>query len=146
MKKICILASFLALVVSCNNSTNATDKINQENLAQAEKLAQESRRFPKMVFDNIEHDFGEIKAGTTVETVFKFTNTGDAPLVITEAQASCGCTVPEKPQKPIEPGKTGEIKVSFNGSGKDLVTKTVTVTANTEAGSQTLTIKAFVKN
>lgn len=146
MKKIVIAASLVAFALtSCNQTTNATDKINQQNLAEAEKLAQDARRFPKMSFEKNEHDFGEIKAGTAVETVFKFTNTGDAPLVITDASSSCGCTVPEKPQHPIEPGKTGEIKVHFNGTGKDLVTKTVTISANTQEGTQTLTIKAFVK-
>lgn len=144
MKK-SIICGLIIMLTSCNSGTKATDKINSENLAAAEKVAQEARRFPKMTFEKLEHDFGKIKQGTSVETIFKFTNTGDAPLVITEASSSCGCTVPQKPKKPIEPGQTGEIKVQFNGSGKDLVTKTVTINANTEQGSQLLTIKAFVE-
>lgn len=144
MKK-SIICGLIIMLTSCNSGTKATDKINSENLAAAEKVAQEARRFPKMTFEKLEHDFGKIKQGTSVETIFKFTNTGDAPLVITEASSSCGCTVPQKPEKPIEPGQTGEIKVQFNGSGKDLVTKTVTINANTEQGSQLLTIKAFVE-
>lgn len=144
MKK-SIICGLIIMLTSCNSGTKATDKINSENLAAAEKVAQEARRFPKMTFEKLEHDFGKIKQGTSVETIFKFTNTGDAPLVITEASSSCGCTVPQKPENPIEPGQTGEIKVQFNGSGKDLVTKTVTINANTEQGSQLLTIKAFVE-
>lgn len=144
MKK-SIICGLIIMLTSCNSGTKATDKINDKNLAAAEKVAQEARRFPKMTFEKLEHDFGKIKQGTSVETIFKFTNTGDAPLVITEASSSCGCTVPQKPEKPIEPGQTGEIKVQFNGSGKDLVTKTVTINANTEQGSQLLTIKAFVE-
>ena len=146
MKKTFFASVFLGLtLISCNNSTNAVEKINQENLNQAEKLAQEANRFPVIEFDEIEHDFGKIKPGTAVETVFTF-NTGDAPLIITNASSSCGCTVPEKPENPIAPGEKGEIKVSFNGSGKDLVTKTVTINANTESGTHLLTIKALVQD
>ena len=147
MKKIFFGSVFLGLtLISCNNSTNAVEKINQENLNQAEKLAQEANRFPVIEFDEIEHDFGKIKPGTAVETVFTFKNTGDAPLIITNASSSCGCTIPEKPENPIAPGEKGEIKVSFNGSGKDLVTKTVTINANTESGTHLLTIKALVQD
>ncbi|GIZ15594.1 DUF1573 domain-containing protein [Capnocytophaga catalasegens] len=147
MKKIILTTAFLSVLFSaCNTGTNATAKINQQNLEKAEKLAQEANRFPQMTFEKLEHDFGKIKPGTAVETIFKFKNTGDAPLVITDATSSCGCTVPEKPTQPIAPGDSGEIKVHFNGSGKDLVTKTVTVTANTESGSQLLTIKALVQD
>ena len=141
MKKTFFASVFLGLtLISCNNSTNAVEKINQENLNQAEKLAQEANRFPVIEFDEIEHDFGKIKPGTA------FKNTGDAPLIITNASSSCGCTIPEKPENPIAPGEKGEIKVSFNGSGKDLVTKTVTINANTESGTHLLTIKALVQD
>ena len=98
-----------------------------------------------MSFDKQEHDFGNIIQGTPQETVFAFTNTGDAPLIITDARSSCGCTVPQYPKNtPIAPGETGELVVKFNGSGKNQVTKTVTVTANTQKGSELLRIKAFV--
>ncbi|MDO4880698.1 MAG: DUF1573 domain-containing protein [Capnocytophaga sp.] len=147
MKKTIIASAFLVFaLVSCNNSTNAVEKINQENLTQAEKLAQEANRYPVISFEETEHDFGKIKPGTSVETIFTFKNTGDAPLIITNATSSCGCTVPEKPESPIAPGEKGEIKVSFNGSGKDLVTKTVTINANTESGTHLLTIKALVQD
>merc|ERR1712146_518887 len=83
--------------------------------------------------------------GTPQETIFKFTNTGDAPLIITDAKSSCGCTVPEYPKNtPIAPGDSGELLVKFNGTGQNQVTKTITVTANTAKGSELLRIKAFV--
>ena len=97
-----------------------------------------------MKFDKTVHDFGTIDQGTNVEHRFTFTNTGEAPLVIVDAKSSCGCTVPEKPEAPIAPGDTGELLVKFNGSGKNQVSKTVTITANTQAGKETLQIKAFV--
>ena len=98
-----------------------------------------------MSFDKREHDFGTIVGGTPQETTFSFTNTGNAPLIITDAKSSCGCTVPEYPKNtPIAPGESGELLVKFNGSGQNQVIKTITVTANTEKNSEILRIKAFV--
>jgi hypothetical protein len=64
------------------------------------------------------YNFGTITEGEKVEFNYRFKNTGANPLVIFEAHASCGCTVPEKPEKPVLPGETGFIKVVFNSSGK----------------------------
>ena len=64
------------------------------------------------------YNFGTIAEGKKVEYSFRFKNTGTKPLVVTEAHASCGCTVPEKPEKPVLPGETGVIKVVFNSQGK----------------------------
>ena len=97
-----------------------------------------------MSFEKVEHDFGTIVQNTPQETTFKFTNTGDAPLIITDAKSTCGCTVPERPTGPVAPGESGELVVKFNGSGSNAVTKVVTVTANTEKGTEQLRIKAFV--
>ena len=70
-------------------------------------------------FDKTTHDFGKFSEKQPVVTYeFKFTNIGDAPLVIHQAVASCGCTVPEYTQEPILPGKSGIIKVTYNGAGK----------------------------
>ncbi|WP_314894943.1 DUF1573 domain-containing protein [uncultured Capnocytophaga sp.] len=145
MKKMFLLAG-AALMTACNNGgTNAVGKINQDNLAQAEKVAEQSKQFPEIKFEETTHDFGEIKQNVKVETSFVFKNTGKVPLVISNASSSCGCTVPEYPKEAIAPGEKGEIKVEYNGSGKDAITKTVTLTTNTEKGTETLTIKAFVK-
>ena len=145
MKKMFLLAG-VALMTACHNGgTNAVGKINQDNLAQAEKVAEQSKQFPEIKFEETTHDFGEIKQNVKVETSFVFKNTGKVPLVISNASSSCGCTVPEYPKEAIAPGEKGEIKVEYNGSGKDAITKTVTLTTNTEKGTETLTIKAFVK-
>ena len=145
MKKMFLLAG-VALMAACNNGgTNAVGKINQDNLAQAEKVAEQSKQFPEIKFEETTHDFGEIKQNVKVETSFVFKNTGKVPLVISNASSSCGCTVPEYPKEAIAPGKKEKIKVEYNGSGKDAITKTVTLTTNTEKGTETLTIKAFVK-
>ena len=70
-------------------------------------------------FDKTTHDFGKFSENSpVVSCVFTFTNIGDAPLVIHQAVASCGCTVPEYTQEPVMPGKTGTIKITYNGTGK----------------------------
>ncbi|MTI20079.1 DUF1573 domain-containing protein [Fulvivirga sp. RKSG066] len=100
---------------------------------------------PSFEFTEEEHDFGTIDEGDVVEHTFKFTNTGEAPLIIQSAKGSCGCTVPTWPQEPIPVGGTGEIVAKFNSKGKPNVqNKTVTITANTWPKQTRLRIKAMV--
>lgn len=145
MKKIVLTFSvaFMLVMVSCKEK--ATSKISATNVEAAADRDAASKNLPVMSFEKSEHDFGSIVQGTPQETVFKFTNTGNAPLIITDAKSSCGCTVPEYPKNtPVGPGESGELKVRFNGSGLNQVAKTITVTANTAVGSEILRIKAFV--
>ncbi len=69
-------------------------------------------------FEKTSHDFGSFSESTKVTCTFKFTNTGDKLLVIHQAIASCGCTVPQYSKEPIKPGESGEIVVTYNGAGK----------------------------
>lgn len=145
MNKTTVILSVLALsaLVSCKEK--ASEKINTENVEMAAQRDEASNNMPVMTFEASEYDFGTIEQGAPQETTFVFTNTGNAPLIITNTAASCGCTVPQAPlNTPIAPGEKGEIKVNFNGSGSGQVTKTVTVRANTAAGAELLRIKAFV--
>ena len=97
-------------------------------------------------FPVIAHDFGKVKQNSENKHVFKFTNTGKEPLLISDAKGSCGCTVPEYPKEPIAPGATGEIKVVYKpGSQQGNQTKTVTVTANTDPPQTLLNISADVQ-
>ena len=73
---------------------------------------------PVITFEESSKDFGDIKQGDKVEHTFKLENTGNAPLIISNVAATCGCTVPNWPKEPITPGKTAQIKVSFNSAGK----------------------------
>ncbi len=99
----------------------------------------------EFTFDKTSHDFGDINQGETVETMFEFTNTGDAPLIISNAVGSCGCTVPEYPRTPIAPGASAKMKVSFNSAGKrGQNNKNVTITANTVPETTVLQIRANV--
>mgnify|MGYP000318398761 CR=1 FL=1 len=146
MKKAILGLSALCLVAFTSCKEDASTKINEENVAVAAERDANSSNFPAITFDKKEHDFGEIESKQSVETVFNYTNTGKAPLVITDIKSSCGCTVPKDWSKePLAPGEKGKFTVKFNGSGANKVSKTITVTANTEAGKETVKISAFVK-
>ena len=135
-----ILGILLAASVSLVSCQSATDKINEEG---AQEAVVEG--VPTFSFDETNWDFGSIEEGKVAEHIFKFKNDGDAPLVIYNAQGSCGCTVPQWPKQPIEPGETGEIKVSFNSQGKPgMNQKNVTITANTVPNKKVLKISANV--
>ena len=144
MKKLFIVLCLTAALVFSACKENASSKVNTENVEVAAERDLQAKKVPVMQFEKTEHDFGTITQGTPQETIFTFTNTGDAPLIITNATSSCGCTVPNPPKDPIAPGEKGELMVKFNGSGQNQVTKTITVTANTEKGQEILRIKAFV--
>jgi len=97
-------------------------------------------------FDVKEHDFGKVnEKDGNVSYVFNFTNKGDAPLVVNKVQASCGCTTPVWTKEPIEAGKKGNIKVTYNTSGRPgLFTKTITVYSNDSLQQVVLIIKGEV--
>ncbi len=100
---------------------------------------------PDIVFENISHDFGNIKEGTMATFEFVFTNTGKAPLVISNVQPSCGCTTPEWSREPIAPGAKGKVKAIYNTYGRPgNFQKYVTVKSNAANGSIDLTIKGVV--
>jgi uncharacterized protein (DUF58 family) len=80
--------------------------------------AQDQASGPVITFKETSIDFGDIVQGAKVEHTFVLTNSGTAPLVISNVAATCGCTVPSWPKEPVAPGKSAEIKVSFNSTGK----------------------------
>jgi hypothetical protein len=103
-------------------------------------------QLPVFLFEKESHDFGDMKEGDVGTTEFNFTNEGEVPLIISSAQGSCGCTVPEYSNAPIAPGEQGTITVRFNSQGKPgNQTKTVTLSANTVPNTKVLTITAKVE-
>lgn len=144
MKKSILLLAVLSVFAFSSCKDNAADKVSEENVAAAADRDAEAGKFPKITFEQSQHDFGTIDKGTRVEHLFKFKNTGDAPLMIVDAKSSCGCTVPEWTKEAIAPGNEGQLLVKFDGSGQNQVSKTITLTTNTEAGTESLVIKAFV--
>jgi hypothetical protein len=96
-------------------------------------------------FDETSYDWGTIAEGEKMTHIFKFKNTGENDMIISDAHGSCGCTVPEWPKEPIKPGKSSQIKVIFDSKGKaGDQSKSVTLTANTEPSSMVLMIKGKV--
>ncbi|MFD2550429.1 DUF1573 domain-containing protein [Bizionia sediminis] len=146
MKKVLLGLSAFCLIAFTSCKEDATKKIEESNVAEAASRDAQAANFPVLTFDKTEHDFGEIEAKSKVQTVFKYENTGSAPLVITDIKSTCGCTVPSDwSREPLAPGETGQFTVIFDGTGANKVTKTVTVTANTEKGRETVKVSAFVK-
>lgn len=166
MKKSFIILSGLVILTSCNNGNEASKdgkvvsaieagsenddaymKEHKEELqAELEALEEEQKALTTFKFDKEEHFFGKIKLNSENDCEFRITNTGKQPLIVENVQASCGCTTPQKPEQPIQPGKSDVIKVHFKPSstGKG-VEKTVTVTANTEPRISVVKIKADVE-
>lgn len=98
-----------------------------------------------MDFDKTVHDYGTIEQNDNGTCEFAFTNNGTEPLVINSAKGSCGCTVPDWPKEPIQPGETGVIKVSYDTKRLGVINKTVTIDANTDPTATVLRIKGEVK-
>jgi len=100
---------------------------------------------PEIRFEKTEHDLGRILQGETVGYNFTYTNVGESPLIILEARAGCGCTVPRFSKKPIPPGESGVIEVVFDSSGRiGQQNKIVSIRTNAGESSVQLTIKADI--
>ncbi len=145
MKKLILMVAAIATITltSCNEKASA--KIDEANLTAAAERESVVGDFPVMTFAESEFDFGTVDEGTVVEHEYKFTNTGNAPLIVVSAKGSCGCTVPTWSKEPLAPGEEGSMLVKFNTNGKpNNQTKTVTIKANTESGTESIRIKGFV--
>lgn len=164
--KYTLIFTFSLLIVSCNNNSSnkangeISSKIEADPVSESElkkeleevdneeqkRLKELEATITSMSFDRMKHDFGKVLEDSENRTTFIVKNTGKKPLVIESVSASCGCTTPTKPEKPIAPGKSDKIEVVFHPKVGQLneQTKTVTVTANTEPSMSVLTITAFV--
>lgn len=137
-----ILTLFIGLV-SCNNDGGklSTDVVSNPNTASGKTIG----GLPKIEFEKDIHDFGKLVQGEKATFNFKFKNTGDDDLVITQVRSSCGCTVTEFPKEPILVGDEGIIKVSFDSSGrKGVQSKSVNVVHNGQPNNTLIRIKAMV--
>lgn len=132
MKKVAlsIVASFMMIgLVSAQTATTASTP--NPNAAE-------------ITFKKTTHDFGTLKNGAPAVYEFEFTNTGKEPLIISNAQGSCGCTVPEWPKEPIQPGQTSRIKVSYDSKRTGKIDKKVTITSNAKTNPKEIFIKGEV--
>jgi hypothetical protein len=140
MKKIFLPISLLSiLIISCDIRKHD----NQQKVSATEK--KEIKAPTTVVVIDTTFDFGKLNEGEIVEYNYRFKNTGNKPLIIEEAIASCGCTVPEKPDHAIAPGEMGFIKVKFNSDHRPGEThKSITVTSNAVPEFPTLYLKGTV--
>lgn len=107
-------------------------------------LSVTAQKTAKIEFKSDTIDYGTIEKGSDGVRVFEFTNTGDAPLIISKVTSSCGCTVPKKPDGPILPGETGEIQVKYDTNRVNPIRKTITVISNADTPTVALKIKGLV--
>lgn len=136
-----LTAGFWACQADGSGAKKAIEEIKQEGPVSNSDIVrnpvsasrpEDTVNVARIVFDEDTYDFGQVKAGEKVSHIFKFTNTGKMPLLITSARSTCGCTVPEWPKEAIAPGEKGELKVVFNSEGKSgRQSKPVTILANT---------------
>lgn len=146
MRTIRIMA-ILVLSMALFSCNNGGDKHLSGDLVTNPKSAENAKGKTAVIhFDKTEFDFGKILQGEVVSYTFHFTNTGDAPLIITSVDKSCGCTASDYPREPIQPGGTGDIKITYDSKGHSgFQSKTVTVNSNAIPSRTTLRIKAEVR-
>ncbi len=100
---------------------------------------------PVMSFEVSQADLGDLRQGEKAEYRFEFTNTGNKPLIIQNVISTCGCTVPEWPEKPVMPGEKGVLKVIFDSAGKiGRQNKIITIRSNVPGPDKKLRISAMV--
>ncbi|QZK91336.1 DUF1573 domain-containing protein [Flavobacterium sp. CHNK8] len=141
MKKIIALAMLVTFGITGMNAQETTKKLK----AVKAKIATTKVNGAGMLFASETIDYGTVAHNSDGRREFVFTNNGNKPLIITNAQGSCGCTVPTYPKEPIAPGAKGVIGVKYDTSrGGQPFTKTITLTSNAVVPTKTLTIKGNV--
>jgi len=140
MKKLLFVLSVLALISTVACKTNDKKSANTSDLTQEEKtkIGLDSANFTSIEWlDSTNANLGKVKEGAIVEVAYRFKNSGNKVLVVADVTAGCGCTVPEKPEKPIAPGEESVIRAKFDSKGKaGTQNKYITVTANTTPSKQ----------
>ena len=144
---ILLITSFLLFgcseTINKENEQLSSDLINIPESAEGDS---KNTEVPVMLFDHIDFDFGLIFQGEEVIHKYKFSNSGNATLIISDVAASCGCTIPTFSKHPIKPGEDGFIEVKFNSSGRSgMQHKTVTVQANTHPNRVELSFVAEIE-
>lgn len=131
-----LLFAIMLILSSCKNASQ--NKQNQE-------AAQSEYGTTVIVFDKLEHDFGNIKEGEKVTYAFNFTNQGKHDLNLLSVGTSCGCTASDYPRQPIKPGESGKIQVTFDSANRmGMQHKKVTIRANTDPAFMVLDVYAQV--
>ena len=144
MKKLLIVVVAAGLFACQSSDSKAVTELTQEEKMNATK---DSANFTSIQWlDSTYRDLGKVKEGQVVEVSFRFKNSGTKNLVIADVSASCGCTVPEKPEQPFAPGEEGVIKAKFDSKGrpKGEARKSVFVNANTPLATTELSFRVEI--
>src|SRR6476620_5926708 len=144
MKYLFILFICSSALFACTGNDAKSAAVNKDSL---QKVANDTANYTSIQWlDSLHQDLGKVNEGQILEVTWRFKNTGAKPLIITNASASCGCTVAEKPEAPIAPGAESEIKAKFDSHGREnMQTKQVFVEANTTGSrSQALSFSVDV--
>lgn len=155
-----LIASMYISLISCQSAGATQEKALQEiktdskDISNAEIIRNpvtanhpiDTINVAKMTFEQAKFKYGEVEEGSIVTHDFEFTNTGKAPLIISNAKSTCGCTVPQWPKEPIAVGETGVINVRFDTKDKKKYnTKPVFITANTHPAETTIFLIGTVR-
>ncbi|MCH7535674.1 MAG: DUF1573 domain-containing protein [Bacteroidetes bacterium] len=147
MKKLIISNSLMAGLLMTLGAASAQNGpgSNTQPAAQPAPQVIENPNAAVMDFESETIDYGTIKQGSDPYREFKFTNTGKEPLIITKAKGSCGCTIPEWPKEPINPGESSVIRVRYDTKRVGVFTKSVTISSNAKTPSKVIKIKGKVE-
>ena len=148
MKKFVIVLLASASIIACKSKDKKTDvpALSQE---ERNKAVVDTAKFTTIQWlDSTYRDLGKMREGEVIEVSFRFKNNGTENLIFSNVTAQCGCTVPEKPERPFVPGEEGVIKAKFDSKGKPVgpVRKEIYATANTKQGVNTLTFGVEITN
>ena len=139
-----VMLFFVITMASCHDGGGK--KLSGDLVSIPKSAESTTIKEPIIQFEKTSYDFGKILQGEVVSYTFRFTNVGDAPLLITSVDKSCGCTASEFDHQPIDPGKSGQIKITYDSKGHHgIQSKTLLVNANTTPSQTVLRIKAEVK-
>ncbi|WP_111708377.1 DUF1573 domain-containing protein [Lutibacter citreus] len=146
MKNRLIISLLMLSLVVSSCKDDAASKIKTSSLESVkERDALMKLGSPIIEFDKTEYNFGEVTEGDLVEGSFTITNKGKVPLIITNAKATCGCTVPTWPKEEIMPGESAPLNFTFNSRGREgKQSKSITLQTNTEKISEIIRIKGTV--
>jgi len=141
-----LLVFVSVILLSCNSKNNKTNQSSGvTSSSDSSVTGSEMNAMPVLSFEEDFHDFGKLFSGELVSYAFKFKNTGNSVLLISNVGTSCGCTVTAFPKQPIKPGEESTIDVKFDTTGKHgRQSKSITVFANTQPPTSTLRIQAFL--
>ena len=146
MKHFITIAISALLLFSACNSKSREGNLSTDLVTNPKSATNTSQKQPVITFDKTEHDFGTLLQGEVVTYSFHFTNTGNAPLLISNVNTSCGCTVADFSREPINPGKDGHIKATYDSKGHHgFQTRTLTVVSNTNPNQTVLRMKGTVQ-